>query len=75
MTYLVDRHGGEHHVDGIRIRIRDPIDNGLVLRNSTREELFAWCGENCSGAYWVGMGFAEFELEQDATLFRLVWWR
>lgn len=75
MAYLIDSHGNERHVVGTRIMIRDPIDGGSVLRDSSREELFAWCGKNCSGAYWVGMGFAEFELEQDAILFRMAWWR
>lgn len=73
MTYLVDRHGNERHVEGIRIYIRDPVDGGSILRNGSREELFEWCGENCLGAYWIGMGFGEFELEQDAMLFRMTW--
>lgn len=73
MTHLIDRQGNVKSVDGMRIRMRDPIDGGRILRDKSREELFEWCGENCSGAYWVGMGFAEFEREQDATLFRLVW--
>lgn len=75
MTYLVDRDGNERHVSGTRVSIRDPIDGGYILRDSSREELFEWCRSNCSGAYWVGMGFVEMEMEQDVILFRLAWER
>jgi hypothetical protein len=59
--------------DGIRVYIRDPIDHSRVLRNDTRTMLFNWCNDNCKGKYWVGMGFGMFELENDATLFKLRW--
>lgn len=73
MTYLVDRHGQEKHVASTKVYLRDPIDGGRILRNDTRDSLFEWCGQNCEGAYWVGMGFAEFELEQDLLLFKMRW--
>ena len=61
--------GGE----GIRVYVRDPIDQGKVFRNKTRDMFFDWCNENCTGRYWVGMGFGMFELQDDATLFKLRW--
>lgn len=56
-----------------RIFVRDPIDGGLVLRSESREEMFEWCEENCRARYWIGMGFASFEDEDDSILFRLRW--
>jgi hypothetical protein len=58
---------------GTRVYIRDPIDRGSVLRNDSRDAIFEWCEENCQGKYWVGMGFGQFELEDDVTLFKLRW--
>lgn len=57
----------------IRVYIRDPIDKGIILRSNTRDELFLWCRQNCRGRYWIGMGFGQFELEDDAILFSLCW--
>lgn len=56
-----------------RYYIYDPIDNSKVLRTKTREQIWAWCTKNCKGKHWVGMGFAQFELESDALLFLLRW--
>lgn len=56
-----------------RIYIRDPVDGGCVLRNDSRDMLFKWCEENCKGRYWIGMGFGQFELKDDAILFKLRW--
>jgi hypothetical protein len=62
-----------HSKFGIQVFIRDPIDNGRVMRDDTRNTVFEWCFENCNGKFWVGMGFGRFELEEDATLFKLRW--
>ncbi len=62
-----------HSINAIRIYINDPIDNGKTLRDSSRDMFFNWCEEHCIGKYWVGMGFCEFELEDDVTLFKLTW--
>ncbi len=61
------------HSPGIKIKVRDPIDHGSILRESSRDLLFEWCQENCEGHYWIGMGFGEFELESDSILFMLRW--
>lgn len=58
---------------GTQIFIRDPIDNGKVLREESRAKLFEWCELNCHGRYWVGMGFVRFELDEDVVLFKLIW--
>lgn len=58
---------------GNKVVVRDPIDNSHVFSDSTRDMLFNWCDENCTGRYWVGMGFGMFELQEDATLFKLRW--
>lgn len=59
--------------EAIRIYVRDPTDRGRVLRESNRDILFAWCRENCRGRFWIGMGFGQFELEEDAVAFSLRW--
>jgi hypothetical protein len=51
-----------------RLWVKDPVDGGKVLKNSSRDILFEWCDKNCSGRYWVGMGFIDFELVSDYTL-------
>lgn len=56
---------------GTQIFVRDPIDNGKVLREESRAKLFEWCELNCHGRYWVGMGFVRFELDEDVMLFKL----
>lgn len=58
---------------GTQIFIRDPIDNGKVLREESRARLFDWCELNCHGRYWVGMGFVRLELDEDVVLFKLMW--
>jgi hypothetical protein len=58
---------------GTQIFVRDPIDNGKVLREENRAVLFDWCEANCQGRYWVGMGFVRLELDEDIMLFRLRW--
>lgn len=58
---------------GIKVKVRDPVDNLHILRESSRDLLFEWCKDNCRGGYWIGMGFGKFELTEDATLFRLTW--
>ena len=59
--------------DGIQVYVNDPVDGHKVFRNLSRDMLFDWCEENCTGRYWVGMGFGKFELQDDATLFKLRW--
>lgn len=59
--------------DPIRVYVRDPVDNGIILRGGSRDMLFSWCNENCQGRYWIGMGFGQFEFANDAFLFRLAW--
>lgn len=61
------------HSTGIRVKVRDPVDNCSVLRNSSRDLLFEWCAQNCRGKFWIGMGFGKFELDEDAVLFKLTW--
>lgn len=56
-----------------QIYIKDPVDGGRVLRNTSRDEIFAWCEEHCTGKYWIGMGFGIFELECDEVLFKMRW--
>jgi hypothetical protein len=51
-----------------RLWIKDPVDGGLILRDSSREMLFKWCEEHCQSRYWVGMGFIDFESENDFVL-------
>ena len=51
-----------------RLWVRDPIDGGRILRDSSREMLFGWCDEHCQGRFWVGMGFMDFELDEDYVL-------
>lgn len=51
------------------INVRDLVDNLTI----PGESLFEWCDKNCQGRFWIGMGFCKFELEEDATLFRLTW--
>lgn len=58
---------------GTQIFVRDPIDNGKVLREESRARLFDWCELNCHGRYWVGMGFVRLELDEDVVLFKLMW--
>ena len=58
---------------GTRIFVRDPTDNGKVLRDENRAKLFEWCENNCHGRYWVGMGFVRLELDEDVLLFKLSW--
>lgn len=58
---------------GYKVFAYDSVDNMTVFRNSNRLTLEDWCKENCKGQYWIGMGFGKFELEEDATLFRLTW--
>lgn len=57
----------------IRVYITDPTDGGVILRGKNRDMIYSWCKENCQGAFWVGMGFGDFESENDAVLFRLTW--
>lgn len=56
-----------------KVKVKDPVDGLGILRDSSRELMFAWCDNNCKGEFWIGMGFGKFELEQDAILFRLTW--
>lgn len=58
---------------GIMVWLNDPVDGGRILRDESRDMLFDWCSLQCRGRYWIGMGFARFELEEDALLFRLSW--
>lgn len=53
--------------------VRDPVDNGRVLRDQTRNAMFEWCKQNCKGRYWIGMGFGQFEDPDDVLLFKLRW--
>jgi hypothetical protein len=53
--------------------VRDPIDGGRVLRDASRDQMFEWCEANCTGRYWIGMGFGRFELADDALLFSMRW--
>lgn len=62
-----------YNSDVPRIYISDPVDGGPILRDESREMLFKWCEENCQGSYWIGMGFGQFELDEDALLFKLRW--
>lgn len=57
----------------IRIYVRDPTDNRPVIREANRTMLFEWCKENCRGRFWIGMGFGQFEIEEDAAMFALRW--
>lgn len=57
----------------IRIYVGDPKDGLKVLRDKSRDELFDWCKNNCRGRFWIGMGFGQFEMEEDAVLFSLTW--
>ena len=59
--------------NGIKVKVRDPVDNYPILQEDSRSLLFKWCEDNCRGRFWIGMGFGKFELEEDATLFRLTW--
>ncbi len=56
-----------------RYYIKDPIDGGRVLRNDSRDKIFAWCKQHCKDDYWIGMGFGQFKSEKDAALFLLRW--
>lgn len=58
---------------GTQIFVKDPVDNGKVLREENRAVLFEWCETNCSGRYWVGMGFVRLELNEDIVLFKMRW--
>ena len=75
MTYLIDKHGDQVDcsAESVRIYVRDPNDGSRILRNNSRDMLFEWCRENCSGGYWIGMGFGQFELGNDAVLFKMRW--
>jgi len=75
MSILFNKNGNELLLksQGIRVFVRDPVDRGSILRETSRDLLFEWCRENCEGHYWIGMGFGEFELQNDATLFALRW--
>ena len=53
--------------------IRDPVDGGKVLRNESRDTIWAWCEEYCKGEFWIGMGWGSFKLERDAVMFLLRW--
>jgi hypothetical protein len=55
-----------------RLWLRDPIDGTRVLRESTRDDLFDWCEQHCSGRFWVGMGFMDFELDEDYVLASMI---
>jgi len=61
------------HDGAKRYYIKDPVDGGRVLRNDSRDKIFAWCKQHCNGDYWIGMGFGMFELDSDAALFLLRW--
>ncbi len=56
-----------------RYYIKDPVDGGRVLRNDSRDKIFAWCKQHCKDDYWIGMGFGQFKSEKDAALFLLRW--
>lgn len=58
--------------DHIRVYVY-PRDKRRVLNEASRENLFAWCAENCKGPFWIGMGFGQFIEEEDASLFALTW--
>lgn len=51
-----------------RLWVRDPINGHRILQENSRDKLFNWCAENCTGDYWVGMGYMDFELEEDFVL-------
>lgn len=51
-----------------RLWINDPIDGSAILRESSRQMFDNWCEEHCSGRFWVGMGFIDFELQEDWAL-------
>ena len=75
MTILFNKHGSKLLIKGysINVSVRDPVDHGRVLRETSRNQMFEWCHENCEGHYWIGMGYGEFDLPNDATLFKLRW--
>jgi uncharacterized membrane protein len=66
-TYVTD------FIHSIRIYVKDPVDGAFILGDNQREMLFGWCSNNCKGKYWIGMGFGQFELTEDALLFKLTW--
>lgn len=72
---LMDREGTIWYTPKapIRIYVCDPTDRGRILRDANRELLFDWCRDNCQGRFWVGMGFGQFDLEEDAAMFALRW--
>ena len=55
-----------------RLWVRDPVDGSHVLCNVSRDKFFDWCELYCIGRYWVGMGFIDFELEDDYAFALLV---
>lgn len=61
------------HTFAKQVFVKDPIDKQSVFSESSRTLLFDWCKENCKGCFWIGLGFGQFELEADATLFLLRW--
>jgi hypothetical protein len=58
---------------GIRIYVRDGNAGNKIQCYHVQERMFAWCQDNCVGRFWIGSGFGEFQLEQDAVLFKLRW--
>jgi hypothetical protein len=70
---LVDRLLLSYDGQRWRVWVKDPIDGGSVLREASRNDMFEWCEHSCRGRYWIGIGFGDFEHEDDATLFRMRW--
>jgi hypothetical protein len=55
-----------------RLWIRDPVDGGKILREETKDVLFDWCDNHCVGRFRVGMGFIDFELDEDYVMATMV---
>jgi hypothetical protein len=60
----------------IQVEFKIPTDNWITYLIDHERKLNAWCKENCAGEWRRNhrdVGFYEFELEEDATLFALKW--
>lgn len=60
----------------IQVEFKIPDDGWITYLIAHERKMNAWCKENCAGKWLrtpTDVGFYEFELEQDATLFALKW--
>jgi hypothetical protein len=62
-----------HNEPGYRVEVKNTYNTGSYISNDSIDEMWVWCRTNCMGRFHIGIDFGRFELEEDATLFKLRW--